>query len=205
MKTRIFVVGLTGGIASGKSLVADLFASLNVPVIDADVIARSQVARGSLGLAAVAASFGKEILDKERGLNRAKMREIIFSNPVKKQLLEDILHPLIREEAITRLNSLTAVFALYVVPLLVDKNMQDQVDRVLLVDTSEQLQIERLMKRDDCDRKQACQIVKSQASREQRLSAADDVISNEGDRGDVRQQVMALYKKYRIMGSSKNR
>ncbi len=205
MNKGIFVVGLTGGIASGKSLVADLFAKLDVPVVDADIIARGMVARDSVGLAAITATFGEHILDEERALDRAKMRQIIFTDPSKKLLLEEILHPLILEEADRRLQELSAVFAIFVVPLLVEKNLQDRVDRVLLVDSSERLQVERLTQRDNCSKKQARNILKNQAGREQRIRMADDIISNESDIGAVEQHVLLLYEKYRIMGCSKSR
>lgn len=205
MNSRIYVVGLTGGIASGKSLVADLFAKLDVPIVDSDVLARAMVQRGSPGLAAIVAAFGEQVLDRRRSLDRSMMRDLIFSDPKKKKLLEEILHPLIREEARNRLRKLTAAFAIYVIPLLIEKNLQDQVDRVLLVDTSEKLQLERLMKRDNCNEKQARQILRNQATRQERLEAADDIISNDSDIAAVSEQVLVLYEKYRIIGRSRNR
>jgi len=203
--SMVFTIGLTGGIASGKTLVSDLFASLDVPVIDSDVIAREMVARGSVGLAAITAHFGDEILDAGGELDRAKMRQVIFTDKSRKLQLEEILHPLIMRESTRRLASMTAPYVIYVVPLLIEKKMQHRVDRVLLVDTSEETQIQRLMERDNCSKKQAAGILDNQATRKQRLAAADDVIENESDIAAVKRQVHLLHEKYRIMGRSKSR
>ena len=203
--SKVFTIGLTGGIASGKTLVSDLFAALDVPVIDADVIARELVARGSVGLAAITAQFGLQVLDQNGELDRAKMRQVIFANESKKLLLEEILHPLIMTEAQKRLGRLAAPYAIYVIPLLVEKGLEARVDRVLLVDASEDMQVQRLVERDDCSQKQALGVLANQAARHQRLEAADDVIKNNSDIESVRQQVLLLHEKYRIMGRSKNR
>lgn len=205
MSNSTFVVGLTGGIASGKSLVSDLFAELDVPIVDADIIAHEVVARGSTGLAAVIATFGKQVLDKEGRLDRSIMRRLIFSDPEKKLVLEKILHPLIMEEAGNQLKNQSAAFTVFVIPLLAEKHLQDRVDRVLLVDSSEKLQIERLMQRDKCSEEQARSALDNQASRTQRLAVADDIISNDSDIDSVFQQVKILCKKYRVMARSKNR
>jgi len=205
MRINTFVVGLTGGIATGKSLVSDLFSKLDVPVVDADIIAREVVARGTFGLAAIIASFGEQILDKKGKLDRANMRRLIFSDPAKKLLLEKILHPLIIEESAKQLKNQSAAFSVFVVPLLAEKNLQDQLDRVLLVDSSEELQIERLIQRDNCSEEQARNALDNQASRARRLAVADDIISNDSDIDSVFQQVKILYEKYRIMARSKNR
>lgn len=205
MSGNIFVVGLTGGIASGKSLVSGLFAGLNVPVIDTDLIAREMVVAGSSGLASIRSRFGDGILDHEGNLDRAKMRRIIFSDPLRKLELEDILHPLILKEAAQRLEKLTGTYALLVIPLLVEKKLRDRVDRVLLVDTSESMQIERLVERDSYSEKQARNMLNNQSSRQQRLAVANDVVNNDVDIDNLRQQVLVLHKSYRIMGSSRAR
>jgi len=205
MSNSTFVVGLTGGIASGKSLVSDLFAELDVPIVDADIIAHEVVARGSTGLAAVIATFGKQVLDKEGRLDRSIMRRLIFSDPEKKLVLEKILHPLIMEEAGNQLKNQSAAFTVFVIPLLAEKHLQDRVDRVLLVDSSEKLQIERLTQRDKCSEEQARSALDNQASRTQRLAVADDIISNDSDIDSVFQQVKILCKKYPVMARSKNR
>jgi len=205
MSGNIFVVGLTGGIASGKSLVSGLFAGLNVPVIDTDLIAREMVVAGSSGLASIRLRFGDGILDHEGNLDRAKMRRIIFSDPLRKLELEDILHPLILKEAAQRLEKLTGTYALLVIPLLVEKKLRDRVDRVLLVDTSESMQIERLVERDSYSEAQARNMLNNQASRQQRLAVANDVVNNDVDIDNLRQQVLVLHKSYRIMGSSRAR
>ena len=203
--TRVFTTGLTGGIATGKTLVSDLFAALGVPVVDSDILAREMVAQGSVGLAAITAQFGEQILDHEGELDRAKMRQVIFSDQSKKLLLEEILHPLIMAQAQSRLECLAASYAIFVIPLLVEKKLQTRVDRVLLVDTSEIIQIQRLAERDNCSQKQARSILDNQASRQQRLDVADDVIDNESDIASVKQQVLVLHEKYKLMGRSKNR
>ncbi len=205
MSGNIFVVGLTGGIASGKSLVSGLFAGLNVPVIDTDLIAREMVVAGSSGLASIRLRFGDGILDHEGNLDRAKMRRIIFSDPLRKLELEDILHPLILKEAAQRLEKLTGTYALLVIPLLVEKKLRDRVDRVLLVDTSESMQIERLVERDSYSEAQARNMLNNQSSRQQRLAVANDVVNNDVDIDNLRQQVLVLHKSYRIMGSSRAR
>ena len=203
--SKLFTVGLTGGIASGKTLVSDLFASLDVPVVDSDVIAREMVAMGSVGLAAITAHFGEQVLDTNGELDRAKMRQLIFSDQSRKLQLENILHPLIMTESKRRIERMVALYAIFVVPLLVDKNLQSTVDRVLLVDTSEDTQIKRLMARDSCSAIQAQSILNNQSSRTQRLKVADDVISNDTDTASVKDQVLVLHEKYRIMGRSKSR
>ena len=198
MSNNLFVVGLTGGIASGKTLVSNLFAALDVPVVDADVIARDIVAKGSAGLVAIRKQFGEQILDHNGALDRANLRQIIFTDISKKLILENILHPLIMAEALQRLEQLSAAYAIYVIPLLVEKKLQARVDRILLVDCRKSVQIERLMERDNCSRKQARNILKNQATRRQRLAAADDVITNENDIASVEQQVLILHKNYRV-------
>lgn len=200
MKRRVFRVGLTGGIASGKSTVARLFESLGVPVIDTDILAREVVAPGQPLLGQIAARFGPDVLAADGSLDRARLRSLVFGDPAARSDLEQLMHPAIR----ARLEEISAALAgpkhgpyqLLVIPLLVETAGRTPVDRVLVVDCSEALQIRRLQARDGSTVEQARQILSAQASREARLAAADDVIVNEGDLESVRDQVAGLHLRY---------
>ena len=189
-------VALTGGIASGKSTVADLFAALGVPVIDTDVIARQVVEPGQPALAKVAAMFGPDVLDSEGRLDRRRMRERIFSDPDAKRSLEAILHPAIRAEMERQSMAAQGPYQVLVIPLLTEGGRRDHVDRVLLVDVPEELQIQRLMMRDGVSHEQAQASLNAQATRAQRLALADDVIRNTGRVDGLREQVAELHEKY---------
>ena len=192
----VFTVILTGGIASGKTAVSDRFAALGVTVVDTDRIARQLVAPGEPALAEIVNRFGQDILDESGNLDRAKMRAIVFSDPKAKQRLEAILHPRIAAEALTRVAQATGPFCLLVVPLYTEAARWDWVDRVLVVDVDEATQVARVMERDGIDRDQAESILRSQASRMERLSLADDVIDNSGSLEELRARVDALHGKY---------
>ncbi len=189
-------IGLTGGIASGKSTAAQRFVELGVPVIDADQIAREVVAPGEPGLAAVLARFGPEVLDSQGRLNRGALRARVFSDPLARRDLEALLHPLIR----ARMQSLAAAalgpYVVLAIPLLIEGGGLDRVDRVLVVDTDEAAQVERLMARDAGTREQALAILATQATREQRLRAAHDVLPNTRGVRELRQAVDALHRSY---------
>jgi dephospho-CoA kinase len=189
-------VALTGGIASGKSTVADLFAALGIPVIDTDVIAREVVEPGRPALAQVVAAFGSDVLDAEGRLDRRRMRERIFGDPDAKRRLESILHPAIRMEMERQSLAAEGPYQVLVIPLLTEGGRRDHVDRVLLVDVPEELQIERLMRRDGVSHEQAKASLKAQATRAQRLALADDVVRNTGRVDDLREQVARLHEKY---------
>lgn len=192
----MLVVGLTGGIASGKSTAADLFAKLGVPILDADVIAREVVEPDSPGLAAVAAAFGRQVLTADGRLDRAALRERVFADPAERQRLEALLHPLIRARLQQRLAALSAPYAVLVAPLLLEAGMADLVDRILVVDLPEEAQIQRVMRRDSSSRAQAENILASQYSRRRRLERADDVISNTGEPAELEPQVLKLHRLY---------
>ena len=196
MKRRVFRVGLTGGIASGKSTVARLFEALGVPIIDTDVLAREVVAPGEPLLGQIATRFGAGVLAADGSLNRTALREIVFADACARGDLEQLTHPAIR----ARLEALSAVlggpYQLLVIPLLVETGGQTPVDRVLVVDCSEALQIRRLQARDGATLEQARQILTAQATREARLAMANDVIVNEGDLGAVRDRVANLHAAY---------
>lgn len=196
MKSRVFRVGLTGGIASGKSTVTRLFEALGVPVIDTDVLAREVVAPGEPLLGQIAARFGAGVLAADGSLDRTALRAIVFSDAAARADLEQLTHPAIR----ARLEALSTVlggpYQLLVIPLLVETGGRTPVDRVLVVDCSEALQIRRLQARDGTTLEQARQILAAQATREARLAMANDVIVNEGDLGAVRDRVANLHATY---------
>ena len=196
MSDQPFRVALTGGIASGKSTVADLFAALGVPVIDTDVIARQVVEPGQPALAKISATFGPDVLDTDGRLDRRRMRERIFADPDAKRRLEAILHPAIRAEMEQQSMAAQGPYQVLVIPLLTEGGRRDHVDRVLLVDVPEELQIQRLMMRDGVSHEQAQASLNAQATRAQRLALADDVIRNTGRVDGLREQVAELHGKY---------
>ena len=191
-----FRVGLTGGIASGKSTVARLFEALGVPVIDTDVLAREVVAPGEPLLGQIAARFGGGVLSADGSLNRAALREIVFADPAARADLEQLTHPAIRARLEAQSRVLGGPYQLLVIPLLVETAGRTPVDRVLVVDCSEALQIRRLQARDGTTLEQARQILAAQATREARLAMANDVIVNEGDLDAVRDRVASLHATY---------
>jgi dephospho-CoA kinase len=197
----IYVVVLTGGIASGKTAVSDLFSEKGVPVIDTDVIARQVVQAGSPALNQIEAEFGPDFLDSDRSLDRRKMREAIFSDPEKKNRLEGILHPAIAAEALRQVSTRPESWCLLVVPLLAESGRYSWINRVLVIDVSESVQIERVMARDHINREQAEAILRAQAGRKERLALADDVIDNSGSLDDLKSRVDTLYQKYAILAA----
>ena len=192
----MLVIGLTGGIGSGKTAVSDRFARCNVPIIDTDVLARELVEPGQPALTEITAAFGTDCVDEVGGLNRARLRERIFADVEGRKRLEAILHPRIRALARQRIAALTDAYCLLVIPLLVETGMTDLIDRVLVVDAPEAEQLRRVMVRDQIDEEQARRILAAQASREQRLALADEVIENSGDLVDLDRQVAALHQHY---------
>ncbi|MDX1500632.1 MAG: dephospho-CoA kinase [Woeseiaceae bacterium] len=190
-------IGLTGGIASGKSTVADMFAALGVPVIDTDVIAREVVAPGEPALAEIRAEFGPGVFDVDGGLDRRALRGIVFAYPEKRRRLEAILHPRIRKVTLARAATAGGPYQLIVVPLLTSSSLRDEVDRVLVVDVEEDTQVARLLARDAESEAQARRILAAQASREERLAIADDVIDNNGSLEATEARVRELDAAYR--------
>ncbi len=192
-----YIVGLTGGIGSGKTTVANLFAELEVPIIDADIVAREVVTKGSPILDKIAEHFGKDILNSHGELNRSELRQRIFQNEEEKQWLNALLHPAIREEMIRQLQVQTAPYCLFVVPLLIENNLTTLCDRVLVVDVSEQTQIQRATSRDNNSVELIKNIIASQVSRNERLQYADDVINNENKSIEaLRKEVQTLHQFY---------
>lgn len=196
------IVGLTGGIASGKSFVASMFVKLGVPLVDTDVVAREVVAPGEPGLTAVAAEFGPKILRSDGTLDRAALRSLVFEDDARRRKLELILHPSIRARTLAKLASIEAPYALVAVPLLVETDFAALVDRVLVVDCPESAQLERLIKRDAIPRAEALAMVRAQADRATRLKAAHDVIDNSGSADATRRQVEQLHRRYLEIAAS---
>jgi dephospho-CoA kinase len=191
-----FVVGVSGGIGSGKTTVTDLFAEYGIEVIDADVIARQVVEPGTAALAAIVEKFGKGILDPEGCLNRAELRSLVFNNNDNKTWLNQLLHPAIRQMMLVKTQQAKSAYCLLSVPLLVENNLYQQVDRVLIVDVLESTQLERAVQRDQSNQQQIQAIMKAQATREQRLAVADDIIDNNGATNDLVGQVNQLHLRF---------
>jgi len=189
-------VGLTGGIASGKTTVSLLFGALGVPVIDADQVARDVVAPGTRLLAQVFESFGAQLRRPDGSLDRTALRRLIFADAGKRRQLEALLHPAIRLRIELLAAQAGGQYQIHVIPLLVETHAASQYDRVLLVDCPESLQAARLQARDGCDPEQARAMLGSQASRETRLAAADDVILNDADPAALAPKVAALHQNY---------
>jgi dephospho-CoA kinase len=194
--SRVFRVGLTGGIASGKSTVAKFFAAVGVPIIDTDQVAREVVEPGQPPLERLVERFGRAILTADGHLDRPKLREIVFSDPRARADLEALTHPAIGTAVEAWSAAAGGPYQILILPLLVEKNLASQLDRVLVVDCDEELQIRRLQARDGSTLDQARAILNAQTSRTARLKAAHDVIHNDGDLSAVRDQVSALHARY---------
>jgi dephospho-CoA kinase len=196
MSTRPYRVGLTGGIASGKSIAAKFFGALGVPILDSDQVAREVVEPGQPPLERLVERFGPKILTPDGHLDRPALRDIVFSDPKARADLEALTHPAIGAAMEARSAAAGGPYQILVIPLLVEKNLAAHLDRVLVVDCDEQLQIRRLRDRDGSTPEQVQAILKAQAPRAARLKAADDVIHNDTDMSAVRDQVAALHARY---------
>ncbi len=192
----MLVVGLTGGVGSGKSTVAKLFAELGAPVIDADVIAREVTQVDKPAFASIIKHFGKEILLPDGTIDRAKLRNIIFSDSKQRLWLEHLLHPLIREEMKKQISTLTAPYCIAVIPLLLEVEFYSFINRILVVDAPEQAQVQRVITRDKATQSDIEAIIKTQASRQDRRARAHDIIINDGNKDDLIPQVEKLHEKY---------
>ena len=192
----VFAVALTGGIGSGKSTISGLFAELGADVIDTDEIARELTARNQPAVGQIEQRFGPEMLERDGSLNRDRMRELAFSDTNARQDLQNILHPLIRAEVDRRIAATTKPYALVVIPLLVESRGYNFADRILVVDCSEDTQIERVMRRSKLSRDQVRAIMATQASRDDRLAVAHDVIRNDGKIAELRSRVEKLHQQY---------
>ena len=200
----VYRIGLTGGIASGKSTVANLFAALGITIVDTDLLAREVVAPGSALLPRIAGHFGAQVLQKDGSLDRAALRSRVFENPAERQWLERLTHPAIRELTDKRCESATSDYVIVAIPLLVETAGAERFDRVLVVDCSPEIQLARLQARDGTTRAEAQRMLAAQATREQRLAVADDVITNDGDLAALREQVEKLHRQYLKLASAQS-
>lgn len=195
-------IGLTGGIGCGKSSVCELFAELGAPIIDSDQIAHELVEPGNEALEHIVHQFGSEMLQADGSLHRSRMRELVFQDENKRQQLEVLLHPLIRQEMQRQLDALDTPYAILAIPLLLEKGWQQQLDRVVVVDCSESQQLERTQQRDGSSSETIRRIIKSQIGRTERLEAADDIIDNSGEPATLTPQVEALHQHYLQLASN---
>ena len=200
----MLVVGITGGIASGKTAASNRFAELGVPVVDADVIAHQIVEPGRPACKKVIEEFGPEIAIEDGGFDRAKLRKIVFADSKKKELLESILHPEIRKEILRQLSELSSPYAIVVIPLLAESKSGYPLDRVLVIDLPEDIQIQRVKARDAITTEEAERIIHLQASRTKRLAMADDTIVNTGSIQTLNESVEELHHKYLSLANNSN-
>jgi len=198
-----YIIGLTGGIGSGKSTVAKLFSHYDIEIVDADQVSREVVAPGSFALGEITSRFGSKILLSDGTLNRKALREIVFSNEDEKNWLNNLLHPAIRQGMIDKAKAATSTYCLIEIPLLVENKLQHLVDRVLVVDCQEQQQVNRSQERDNAEATQIKNIMASQCSREARLAHADDIIDNSGNLDDLKAKVKDLHQEYLLQSHDK--
>ncbi len=192
-----YIIGLTGGISSGKTTVANLFQHhFNIGIVDADVVAREVVGPGTIGLSEITEHFGRDILSPNGELNRTALRSRVFTDQNEKTWLNNLLHPMIRDKMKQDLDTITTPYALLVVPLLVENQLQSMTDRILVVDVSTEVQIRRTMERDNVSKSQVESILSAQASRADKLKFADDVIQNDNENIDLLPQVSKLHQHY---------
>lgn len=201
----MLVVALTGGIGSGKTTVADRLAALGAGIIDTDQISRELTARGSPTLEAIARAFGPEAIGADGALDRDRMRGLVFRDPDARARLEAILHPAIKQRMLDRLRALDAPYAVLVIPLLLETGQQALADRVLVVDLPAAVQIERVARRSGLEEGEIRRIIASQASREQRLALADDLVDNSGEAAGLDPQLTRLHAKYLELARRKAR
>jgi dephospho-CoA kinase len=202
----MYVVAVTGGIGSGKTTIANQFAALGIDVVDADVIARDVVEPGAPALAAIATYFGPDAIAPDGQLDRRSLRERVFSDPNAKAWLNALLHPLIRQEILRQCAAARSPYCLLVVPLLVENKLTGLANRVLVIDVDEATQIERTCRRDGVSAEQAKAIIAAQASRSERLAAADDVIDNHnGSQMAIKTRILALHETYLAFASQQPR
>ncbi len=194
-----FTVALTGGIGSGKSTVADLFEGHGATIVDSDVISRELTAPGGAAVDDIAAALGAQVVAPDGGLDRGRVRSMVFADPHKRRKLEAILHPPIREEVQRRRQAATGPYCMLVIPLLIETGQQYRADRVLVVDVSETTQIERVRRRSGLSADEVRRIIANQATRAERRGAADDLINNDGAPDALIAQVEALHRRYQSL------
>ena len=195
----MYIVGLTGGIGSGKTTIANFFSECNIEVINADQLARKVVEPGTIALSQIKQKFGGEILNESYGLNRSLLREIVFKDERQRVWLENLLHPLIEEEIDKSIRSALSQYVLLESPLLLETNQHKLVNRILVIDVSPEIQLKRTLLRDGGSEATIKAIIDSQLTRLQRLNMADDVINNEQDLQSVRIELESLHQNYLSM------
>ncbi len=191
-----YVVGVTGGIGSGKSAATAEFERLGITVVDADIVSRQVVMPGSPCLQAIAEHFGRDLLTDKGELDRKVLRQKVFSDPAEKDWLNSLLHPAIREEILAQLEQANSPYVILSAPLLLENNLNKYCQRVLVVDVPEELQLQRTIQRDESPKEEVEAIMKAQLSRETRLRKADDILNNEGSIDELRRQVNQLHQRY---------
>lgn len=201
MKSNLYI-GLSGGIASGKTIVSDEFSSLGADIIDTDIIAKELIFPGSETLNEIVSVFGENVLQDDGNLNRKLMRQIIFNEKDKKITLEKIMHPRIQNEVKLKIQSASGRYQIIVVPLLLQSPILDFIHRILIIDCDEKIQINRLIKRDNITEELAKKMIENQSKREERLAIADDIILNEGRIEEIKHEVKKLNDFYIKISSS---
>lgn len=199
---KILTIGLTGGIGSGKSTVAQYFAELGVPIIDADLIAHELLEKNLVVRKKLVKYFGNDILDTQQNIDRKKLRALVFNDLKKLAWLESLLHPLIEKEMLTRAQSVQYPYCIFVIPLLLEKRKHYLVDRISVVNAPQQQQITRTTKRDKTSNDEVKKIINTQVDHKLHLTAAQDIINNDGSLETLRQQVRILHEKYLALAKS---
>ena len=189
----MFIVGITGGIGSGKSAVTELLEQQGITIVDADIVARQVVEPGTPALTEIERHFGTPVINQERGLDRQKLRAIVFDNPRERKWLEALLHPLIREEILRQLSRSKSLYTILSSPLLLETDQHELVDKVVVVDVSEQTQLQRTMKRDNNSSDQVKAIIAAQKNREERIQSAHYIINNDADLKTLQEKVFNLH------------
>lgn len=198
----MFIVGLTGGIGSGKSTAANFFTRLGIDIVDADILARQVVEPGQPSLEKIAQHFGNDILQADGSLNRRRLREVVFSQPAEKHWLENLLHPLIYSLAQAKLHAANSDYAIYMSPLIFESQQKSWCNRIIVVDIPETLQIERACLRDDSSAEHIRRILATQLPREKRLALADDILDNSGTRDELEQRVNRLHTQLQTLAAA---
>ena len=190
------IVGLTGGIGSGKSVVGNFFTELGIDVIDADHVSKNILDENKSAKKLFVEHFGDKFIDKNNNIDRAILRDEIFKDEIKKEALESIIHPLVREEIFNFIKNSQSIYKIVMVPLIYETNSQDFYDKILVVECSEENQINRASKRDNKTNDDIMNIIKNQATSEQRKSIADEVINNDSSLNELKNQVIKIHQKF---------